>query len=145
MESQMPDRTIGIAVVIENGSVLVGVRSSGTPLAGMHEFPGGKCQAKENAEQCAARECEEETGLHVSVKSRLKKTEFTYDHGTLELNFFHCQLIDSDIGNRQSDYAEQMKPLAPFEWVPIQDLPTLNFPAGNDAVIELLQQKLKQS
>ena len=48
---------IGIAVVESAGQVLVGLRPEGVPLAGMAEFPGGKCEQDETPRSCAVREC----------------------------------------------------------------------------------------
>ena len=54
---------IGIAVVEQAGHFLIGTRGPDVPLAGFAEFPGGKCYEEEAAEDCAVRECLEETGL----------------------------------------------------------------------------------
>jgi 8-oxo-dGTP pyrophosphatase MutT (NUDIX family) len=50
-------------VVESAGRILVGLRPAGVPLAGLSEFPGGKCEADETPRSCAVRECREETGL----------------------------------------------------------------------------------
>ena len=65
-ESAAPTR-IAIAVVEHAGRYLIGRRPDGVPLAGLWEFPGGKVQLSETAEQAAERECLEETGLEVAV------------------------------------------------------------------------------
>ncbi len=44
--------------------------------------------------QTTARECHEETGLHVVV-GRLRRTiEHHYPHGHVRLHFFDCQPVD---------------------------------------------------
>lgn len=48
---------MGVAIVIEGDRVLIGIRPPGVPLAGLAEFPGGKCELEETAVDCAVREC----------------------------------------------------------------------------------------
>lgn len=47
---------VGVAVVEQSGRFLVGVRESTAVLAGMAEFPGGKCLPGEAAMSCAVRD-----------------------------------------------------------------------------------------
>ena len=53
-----------IAAVIErDGHLLVARRLEGTHLAGLWEFPGGKCEPGEAHDACLARELTEELGV----------------------------------------------------------------------------------
>lgn len=124
---------IGIAVVIDGERVLVGQRADGTVLAGHHEFPGGKCQQGESPEACAIRECLEETGLSVSVASLLDHRQFTYDHDTVDLSFFECE-VD-----------QHHDPTPPFAWIELGHLDACSFPEGNRPLLELLKQRLDAS
>src|SRR4029079_19393384 len=54
---------IAIAIVEHSGSFLVGRRPEGAALAGLWEFPGGKIEPGETAEEAAGREWLVETGL----------------------------------------------------------------------------------
>ncbi|MFQ5734162.1 MAG: NUDIX domain-containing protein, partial [Planctomycetaceae bacterium] len=81
---------IGIAVVSCDARYLVGTRAADVPLAGMHEFPGGKCEPGESPCDCAVRECREETGLHVTPLEELDRPTHAYPHGTVELHFWLC-------------------------------------------------------
>lgn len=129
----MPEshKRIGIAIVFHNGDVLVGVRSQETVLAGMHEFPGGKCEPGESPAECAIRECHEETGLRVDVVELFQLTRFSYPHGDVELSFFLCRPVDD---------GERHEPQGGFCWVPLRDLPRCQFPEGNrDALARLLE------
>jgi len=120
---------IGIAVVEQGESILVGIRGPGGPLPGFAEFPGGKCHADESAADCAVRECLEETGLVVCCETLLLETEFTYPHGTVHLAFFHCRLADE---------AGSPAPANGFRWCPRAELGTLDFPEGNREVVRRL-------
>ena len=121
---------VAIAVVQSDGHVLVGIRGDDGPLAGKSEFPGGKCLSDETPRSCAVRECREETGLIVVPREHLTTVTHTYDHGTVELHFWQCDL--------NNDIPDRAQPRQPFKWVPTADLPNLDFPEANAAVLSRL-------
>jgi len=120
---------IGIAVVRHGRKYLVGERSNDQPLEGRAEFPGGKCLAGEDSRACAERECLEESGLAVTAREQIIRTEFDYPHGMLDLTFWLCEVaLEDDV--RQSHLG--------FAWVDEADLAKLHFPSANQPVIRLL-------
>ena len=121
---------IGVAVVRCGGRYLVGRRGPDGPLAGYDEFPGGKCRDGESAAACAARECREETGLEVEAVELLLRREFTYAHGSVDLNFWLCRLREG-----QSEVTLQNG----FGWVTTDELAGLRFPEANAPLLELLR------
>ncbi|HTQ40647.1 MAG TPA: NUDIX domain-containing protein [Pirellulales bacterium] len=126
---------VAIAVVEHQGQFLVGRRPLGAPLAGLAEFPGGKVEATEAPEAAAVRECQEESGIAVQVLGKYLSTLYRYDHGLLEVHFFRCRPVDAG-GNRVS-------PNAPFHWTPAEKLATLEFPAANAPLTEILLREAK--
>ena len=120
---------IAVAIVQQNGEFLVGRRPTGVPLAGAAEFPGGKVGPDETADEAAARECLEETGIEVVVIDLLAKIEHQYPHGLLCLSFFSCRA------------ASNRTPRGSFRWVSHDELRQLDFPPANRAVLELLTAK----
>ncbi len=123
---------IGIALVEARGHYLVGLRSAGKPLAGYHEFPGGKQMLPESTAETAARECREETGLVVIPREMLHQQSFEYEHGEVQLDFWLCEtrcpLPDS-----------LPEVITPWRWVPVEQLSRLQFPPANALVISLLR------
>lgn len=119
---------IAVAVVEDNGQFLVGLRPDGVALAGFNEFPGGKVEPGEIPAHAAARECLEETGLDVEVVDDFPEHVHEYQHDRVRLLFFHCRLKQADV-----------RPHVPFRWVERAELGSLRFPAGNDAMLALLQ------
>jgi 8-oxo-dGTP diphosphatase len=119
---------IGLAVVEHDGRFLVGTRPAGVPLAGCAEFPGGKCLSGETPEDCAIRECEEETGLAVEVRRMLERVNFSYPHGDVELSFYLCRCIG------------ETTPRPPFRWVERAELSALRFPEANRSLIHILSE-----
>ena len=77
---------VGIAVVEQGGRYLVGKRRKDQCLPGLAEFPGGRCRNGESAEQCAVRECLEETGLLVRPVGLLENRQFQYEHASVDLH-----------------------------------------------------------
>ena len=121
-----PHQLIAVAVVVYDGTFLVGLRPPGKPLAGFSEFPGGKVSAGETPAEAAARECREETGLNVVVGDAYPIVEHDYPHGRLTLHFFRCTLADP---------AENAIPNEPFRWVQGEELARLEFPEANRSLL----------
>ncbi len=120
----MPTR-IAIAVVEHEGRFLIGRRPEGVPLAGLWEFPGGKIEAGETAEQAAVRECREETSLTVQPLFRYPTAAHEYAHGAVELDFVACGLVSG----------EHAGPRPPFRWVERGELGKYEFPQANQQIL----------
>ncbi|MFT4558277.1 MAG: (deoxy)nucleoside triphosphate pyrophosphohydrolase [Planctomycetales bacterium] len=135
----MTDRTakqIGIAIVEFDGHYVVGTRQAGQALAGFSEFPGGKCQPGEVPEDCAARECLEETGLVVIPVRLLERTEHDYAHAAVELHFWLCR-----VDGVSDETRETIPPLTnEFQWKSVDELSDLTFPEANTGILNLLVQ-----
>ncbi|WP_437192944.1 (deoxy)nucleoside triphosphate pyrophosphohydrolase [Planctomicrobium sp. SH527] len=131
-ESRATDvKRIGVAVVKRGEYLLIGVRGAGQVLAGLHEFPGGKCEPGESGEECAIRECQEETGQVIEIIDPLYQTRHSYPHGIVEIEFFLCRVIEPG----------KTPLLGNFTWVPIRDLPQLTFPEANIPVLKQLYEQ----
>lgn len=66
----VPFRFIHVAAAVitdARGRILLARRTDGRDLAGLWEFPGGKCEAGESPEQALVRELQEELGITVQV------------------------------------------------------------------------------
>jgi len=133
--STAPATRIGIAVVESEGRFLIGVRGPESPLAGPHEFPGGKVHADESSEECAIRECLEETGIDVRATELLFHCLHDYAHGRVELHFFLCRPVHD--GHPPA--------IGRFEWRPVSELSGLRFPEANAPVVELLLDRASKS
>src|SRR5699024_10697744 len=63
-------------------------------LAGYWEFPGGKIEPGESAEQALAREIAEELSLRTRVGEKITTTTHEYDFATIELTTYYCEILD---------------------------------------------------
>jgi mutator protein MutT len=122
-----PRTAIAVAVVRQDGHVLIGQRPTGAPLAGLWEFPGGKVEPGETPQQAAARECLEESGIAVEIHGSFPKVTHDYDHARVELFFFDC---------RPKQPVPMPEP--PYKWISVADLADYCFPAANALLIALL-------
>jgi mutator protein MutT len=118
---------IAIAVVEDHGRFLIGQRPSDVALGGLWEFPGGKVEPDETAENAAIRECLEEAGLAVDVIGTYPLHDHAYAHDTVRLHFFRCVPREP-----------ASEPRFPFRWVERLRLREYEFPRGNDEILNLL-------
>jgi 8-oxo-dGTP diphosphatase len=130
----METTRVGIAIVEHEGRFLVGVRQADQVLAGKAEFPGGKCEPGETVQDCAARECLEETGVPVVAERLLERTGHEYEHGRVDLEFWLCRVASDNA----SESGGTVSPIGSFRWCGWNELATLDFPDANRRVIEQL-------
>jgi mutator protein MutT len=117
------------AIVERDGRLLVTRRLTGTHLAGLWEFPGGKCEPGETHEACLARELMEELGVASTIGTEILATEHDYTDRTVRLHFRRCAIDD------------EPRPMLGQEirWVTRAELPSLEFPPADAELIELLR------
>ena len=129
MAADSPAIVIVAAAVIErDGRLLISRRLKGTHLAGLWEFPGGKCEPDETPPACLARELQEELGVSCIVGAELLVTEHPYADRTVRLHFYRTQIA----GDPQPLIGQELR------WIPRADLATLPFPDADRDLIALL-------
>ncbi|MCK0509501.1 Nudix family hydrolase [Aromatoleum anaerobium] len=82
-----------------DGSFLLGQRAPGTFYPGYWEFPGGKVEAGETAEQALIRELDEELGIRVTSIRPWVTREHRYEHAHVRLHFFEVTGWDGEIND----------------------------------------------
>jgi mutator protein MutT len=119
-----------LAGVIErDGRVLITRRLDHTHLAGLWEFPGGKCESGESHPECLARELREELAVDARVGEEILATVHAYPERTVRLHFHRCE-IDAE---PTPVLGQQIR------WVRLADLEATEFPAADRALIEKLR------
>jgi mutator protein MutT len=119
-----------LAAIIETDDrrLLVTRRLDGAHLAGMWEFPGGKCEPGESHEACLTRELNEELGVIGVIGNELLVTEHAYSDRVIRLHFRACRIS----GEPTPMLGQEIR------WVRRQELHDLEFPAADRELIELL-------
>ncbi len=131
MKPQPTPTPVAIAIIHLGDQVLVRRRPDavGSPMPGYWEFPGGKCHPGESPDQCAIRECREETGLVILTTGLRRVVEHDYPHGLVRLHFYDCRLADQ---------SPPRPPTGGFVWVDRAALGDLQFPWANRMVVQEL-------
>lgn len=115
------------ALIVRGNEVLIGQRRPDQPMALMWEFPGGKIEAGESAEQALARELDEELGIRAVIGPRVTRVRHNYRHGgAVDLQFFAVHEFSGDIESR---IYHQVR------WVRLEDLADYDFLAADRGLI----------
>lgn len=129
--SPLPPIVVLAAVIERAGRFLVCRRLPGTHLAGLWEFPGGKCEPGETHEACLARELLEELGVAASVGKELIVVEHAYADRAVRLHFRRCELA----GEPTPALGQELR------WVTAAELRALELPEADQALVELLSSR----
>jgi 8-oxo-dGTP diphosphatase len=116
------------AILQRDGRYLVTRRQPGAHLAGVWEFPGGKCDDGEPLTSCMARELEEELGIQAIVGSEIFTITHDYPDRRVELHFFECRTSDDPSPLLGQD----------MRWVTKEELEDLDFPPADAELIQIL-------
>ena len=88
-------RFVAAGLIVRGGQVLIGQRRPDQPMAMQWEFPGGKIEAGETAEQALARELDEELGIKATIGPPVTRIRHNYRHGgAVDLQFFAARKDD---------------------------------------------------
>ncbi len=113
------------------GRILLARRTEGRDLAGLWEFPGGKCDPGETPEQALARELHEELGIAVDIGAPLITVPQQYPHKRLRLDVRHIAAWRG-IARGLDGQA--------LAWVPSKKLATYPMPPADRPVVAALLQ-----
>ncbi|ATA19372.1 8-oxo-dGTPase [Gibbsiella quercinecans] len=125
-------KQLNIAVgIIRNArqEIFLTQRAADSHMAGFWEFPGGKIEAGETAEQALTRELQEETGIDVQQATPLEVVEHRFDDRIVTLHFY---LVEQWCGE---PYGREGQPM---RWARQADLQAADFPPANATIIQLL-------
>jgi len=128
-------RMVAAGLILRGDAVLICQRRPDQPMALKWEFPGGKIEPGESAEEALKRELNEELGIDAVIGSRVAHTRHTYrSGGAVDLQFF---AVHSFQGELKNVIFHDMR------WCPLKDLPGYDFLAADrDLVRDLAAGKL---
>ncbi|HEX6772410.1 MAG TPA: (deoxy)nucleoside triphosphate pyrophosphohydrolase [Acidobacteriaceae bacterium] len=128
-------RQVVVALILRGDEVLVCQRRPDQPLALKWEFPGGKIEPGETAEQALRRELTEELGIEAVIGTRVAHVRHNYrSGGAVDLQFFLVR-----------EYSGQIENLIfqDVRWAPLRKLPEYDFvTADRNLVRDLAAGKL---
>lgn len=128
-------RFVAAGLIVRGGEILICQRRRDQPMALQWEFPGGKIEPGESAEQALVRELQEEIGIMAQVGPRVAHIRHNYRHGgAVDLQFFVVREFAGELDNQI--YAQ-------VRWTRLEDLPQFEFlPADRGLIRELASGKL---
>ena len=122
---------VAVGVVKNNeGQVLISLRDKFLHQGGLWEFPGGKIESEETAEQALVRELKEELAISVLAATPLITIKHQYPDLSVQLNVF---LVEHFSGDAKSFEGQC------FKWVNPAELANHAFPAANQPIITAAQ------
>ncbi|HWW38529.1 (deoxy)nucleoside triphosphate pyrophosphohydrolase [Pedobacter sp.] len=98
-------------IVREDGCVLVAQRAADQLLPLKIEFPGGKVEAGECAEDCLVREIKEELNLDICIHQRMEAHRHRYPDFSICLIPFVCTITGGEIQMNVHQNYNWLKPL----------------------------------
>lgn len=113
----MVNVSCAIIVNAEN-KVLVTQRSASMKLPLKWEFPGGKIEDNESAEECLIREIREELNIEIEIKNALEPIEHHYKEFSIRLIPFICKIKGGEI--RLTEHAD-------YRWLQRSELMNLDW------------------
>ena len=118
---------VACAIILSNNKILVAQRSVKMSLPLKWEFPGGKVNNNETAEDCIHRELKEELNIDVKIISRLKDYPYEYETVTINLIPFITEYVSGDLhlAEHKSSIWLNKENLITLDWA-AADVPIVN-------------------
>jgi 8-oxo-dGTP diphosphatase len=128
-------RPVAAALILRGEEVLICQRRPDQPLGSKWEFPGGKIEPGETAEEALHRELREELGIDATISSRVAHLRHNYrSGGAVDLQFFLVREYSGDVANLI---------FQDVRWCPLRMLPEYDFvTADRNLVRDLAAGKL---
>lgn len=134
MNEPTPQKHIHVACALieRDGLVLAAQRSATMNLPLKWEFPGGKLEVGESAEECLQRELIEEMGVAITIGQSLPEHTHSYDTFTVTLYPFVCSIKSED--------SITLHEHAAMVWLPPEKLHTLDWLEADRPVLKAYEQ-----
>lgn len=136
MKSKPTIRVTAAVIYNSQNNILITMRPPGSQWGGYWEFPGGRIEDGETAQQALQREIKEELALAIVVEQRLYKKMFEYEDKYVDIVFYRCRpTVEAQ--------TPQTLEVADWRWVQASELPAYKFPPADLAFIQFLLTPLK--
>jgi len=117
------------AIIKKDDKFLIAKRKKGSHLENKWEFPGGKIELNETAEDCLKRELTEEFGVETEIEDFFEMNEFNYGDKKIRLLCYKVKYIS---GQFQLNAHDEIK------WVSIDEFNKYDFAEADIPIIKKL-------
>ena len=113
-----------VAAVIRKGDKIFATQRGYGEWQDWWEFPGGKMEVGETAEEALVREIREELSAEISVGELLTTVEYDYPAFHLTMHCFLCTLIGDALHLNEHEAARWLSPdeLDTVKWLPADEI-----------------------
>ena len=129
----LPERSpldIPVAVIRQEGRLLISQRMPQDSFGGFWEFPGGKPDGGETMEAALIREIQEELGVTIEVGEKRMMISHRYPGRVIRLHCFDCRLVEGE---------PRALECASWQWVLPDELERFSFPPASEPLIRDLR------
>jgi 8-oxo-dGTP diphosphatase len=120
---------VSAAIINKNGKILIAQRNRNKSQGLKWEFPGGKVEPYETAQECLKREIKEELNIDIEVKELFGESIFEYSNGSIKLIAFHAEWISGDLKVFEHEKVE---------WITVDRLKGYDFAPADIPFVEKL-------
>ena len=118
---------VSAGIIVKGNKILAARRKTGLHLAGFWEFPGGKVEPNESAENCLVRELKEEFGIDTIVTNYVGDNYHDYGEKTIHLIAFLVEHLSGEI--QLIDHDE-------IKWLTINELDSLKWAEADIPLVQ---------
>ena len=108
------------AAVIRDGDRIFATQRGYGPFRDRWEFPGGKIEAGETAEEALIREIREELDTDIETGELIDRIEYDYPEFHLSMDCFFCTIRKGNLNLKEHEDARWLSPeeLDSVDWLP---------------------------
>lgn len=132
---------VAAGIICCEDEVLLALRADDQHQGGLWEFPGGKIETDETAEQALVRELKEELGVDADDISLFQQLDYDYPDKHVSLLFYWVRQFGF-AGKTNLDAKQALGTLGAegqrLQWVRVTQLNQYQFPAANQPVVDAL-------
>ena len=121
---------VAVGVICRQEQFFLTKRAAEAHQGGKWEFPGGKVETDETVHEALSRELKEEVAIDVLSCQPLIIIEHNYGDKTVCLEVF---LVDNFLNEPSAQEGQEQA------WFTLKELKTLDFPAANNKIIDVLK------
>ena len=125
-----------VAAVIynaENTHILIAKRPANKHQGGKWEFPGGKVEAEESAQEALQRELYEELDISISDATAFTQVSFQYPDKSVFLDVYEVKQFSGTAIGKEGQKVR---------WVLKEELDTFDFPEANITIIKAIKSSM---